>query len=114
MYPRLVTSEDLVAERALAGDVLARRALVAHVYAPLAEAGPELLDTLTALLDQGGSIEGTARVLFVHPNTVRYRLRRVLDLTGLAPNDARHGFTLRIAMVLGRLASQDGSGQVDL
>jgi DNA-binding PucR family transcriptional regulator len=43
----------------------------------------------------------------VHPNTVRYRLRRVLDLTGLAPNDARHAFTLRIALVLGRLGPPD-------
>jgi DNA-binding PucR family transcriptional regulator len=58
---------------------------------------------LTAYLDQGGSIEGTARIMFVHANTVRYRLRRVLDITGLAPNDARHAFTLRIALVLGRL-----------
>lgn len=103
--PMLVTSEDLVAERALDGDPLAHRALVQQVYRPLAEAGPELLATLTAFLDQGGSIEGTGRVLYVHPNTVRYRLRRVLDLTGLVPGDARHAFTLRIALVLGRLAA---------
>ena len=101
--PALTTSEDLLAERALDGDVLARTSLVADVYAPLLDAGPDTVETLTAYLDQGGSIEGTARVLFVHPNTVRYRLRRVLDLTGLAPNDARHAFTLRIALVLGRL-----------
>ena len=103
----LVTSEDLLPERALDGDLLARRALLADVYTPLQAAGPETVETLTAFLDQGGSIEGTARVLFVHPNTVRYRLRRVLDLTGLAPNDARHAFTLRIALVLGRLQPQE-------
>ena len=84
-----------------------RRILVTEVYTPLRDAGPETLETLTAFLDQGGSIEGTARVLFVHPNTVRYRLRRVLDLTGLAPSDARHAFTLRIALVLGRLGPPD-------
>lgn len=102
--PALVTSEDLLAERALDGDQLARRSLLTDVYAPLLGAGPEVVETLTAYLDQGGSIEGTARVLYVHPNTVRYRLRRVTDLTGLAPNDARHAFTLRIALVTGRLA----------
>jgi DNA-binding PucR family transcriptional regulator len=101
--PALVTSEDLLAERVLDGDLLARRSLVENVYLPLQSAGPEVVETLTAFLDQGGSIEGTARVLFVHPNTVRYRLRRVLDLTGLATNDARHAFTLRIALVVGRL-----------
>lgn len=105
--PGLVTSEDLLAERALDGDHLARHSLLTDVYRPLESVGPETIETLTAFLDQGGSIEGTARVLFVHPNTVRYRLRRVLDLTGLAPSDARHAFTLRIALVLGHLGSAE-------
>jgi DNA-binding PucR family transcriptional regulator len=42
-------------------------------------------------------------MLFVHPNTVRYRLRRVADLTGYAPADSRHAFVLRMALALGRL-----------
>ena len=36
-------------------------------------------------LEQGFSLEAAARMLFVHPNTVRYRLRRVSELTGLDP-----------------------------
>ena len=40
-------------------------------------------------LEQGNSLEATARLLFVHPNTVRYRLRRVSELTGLAPGNGR-------------------------
>src|SRR3954468_2374544 len=100
---RLVTSHDLLAERALNGDPLAREELVTRVYEPLQDAGPDLVETLTALLDQGGSIEATGRALYVHPNTVRYRLRRVLDLTGLAPGDARQAFILRVALVVGRL-----------
>ena len=103
--PGATTSADLLAERALDGDLIARRDLVTNVFEPLALAGSQLLDTLTAYLDEGGSIEGTARVLFVHPNTVRYRLRRVADLTGLSPGDARQAFTLRIGVVLGRLGS---------
>jgi DNA-binding PucR family transcriptional regulator len=54
-------------------------------------------------LEQGFSLEATARMLFVHPNTVRYRLRRVTDLTGLSPTDGRDGITLWVAVVLGRL-----------
>ena len=42
-------------------------------------------------------------MLFVHPNTVRYRLRRAADLTGLNPGDGRAGFALWIAIVYGRL-----------
>ncbi|MDX6325184.1 MAG: hypothetical protein QOK15_1538, partial [Nocardioidaceae bacterium] len=101
--PALLTSDDLLAERSLDGDALARRQLVTDVYEPLSAAQSGVLDTLTAFLDNGGSIEGTARHLYVHPNTVRYRLKRVADVTGLSPTDARHAFTLRIALVLGRL-----------
>lgn len=100
-----VTSDDLLAERALDGDDLARRRLAEDVYRPLQGAGGGLLDTVTAFLDQGGSIEGTSRVLFVHANTVRYRLRRVVDITGLSPTQARQAFILRVAVVLGRLAA---------
>jgi DNA-binding PucR family transcriptional regulator len=42
-------------------------------------------------------------MLFVHPNTVRYRLRRISELTGLTPSDGRAGFTLWVGIVLGRL-----------
>lgn len=98
-----VLAQDLLPERALDGDEPARRALVTELYQPLRGSGSELLGTVTAFLDQGGSIEGTARSMFVHPNTVRYRLRRVADVTGVLPGDARGAFTLRVALVLGRL-----------
>ncbi len=100
---RALTSDDLLPERALDGDDLARRRLVEEVFLPLQQAGGGVLATLTALLDNGGSIEGAARTLFVHPNTVRYRLRRVTELTGLSPQSAHQAFALRVAMVLGRL-----------
>ena len=103
-----LTSDDLLPERALDGDDLARRRLVEEVFVPLQEAGGGVLATLTALLDSGGSIEGAARVLFVHPNTVRYRLKRVTELTGLSPQSAHQAFALRVAMVLGRLCSTRG------
>ena len=101
--PRPVTSDDLLPERTLGGDDSARRQLVADVYRPLLEAGPPSLDTLTVFLDHGGSIEATARALFIHANTVRYRLRRAADLTGLSPTDPRHAYTLRVALTVGRL-----------
>ena len=45
-------------------------------------------------------------MLFVHPNTVRYRLRRVAELTEYIPSAGRDGFTLWVAVVLGRLAAK--------
>jgi DNA-binding PucR family transcriptional regulator len=105
--PRPVTSDDLLPERALSGDGHARRQLVQEVFLPLVEAGPSTVDTVSVYLDHGGSIEGTARALFVHPNTVRYRLRRAAEVTGLTPSDARHAYTYRLALTLGRLSAPD-------
>jgi DNA-binding PucR family transcriptional regulator len=100
--PRPVLASELLAERALGGDGHARRQLVDDVYLPLLHARGALVETLSAWLDRGSSIEGAARALFVHPNTVRYRLRQVADLTGLTPGQPRDAFTLQIALVLGR------------
>jgi DNA-binding PucR family transcriptional regulator len=101
--PRPVTADALLPERALAGDGHARRALVGDIYQPIVESGPVVVETLAAYLESGGSVEAAARLLFVHPNTVRYRLRRVVDLCGLNPTDARDAYTLRLALTLGRL-----------
>jgi hypothetical protein len=102
--PRPVLASDLLPERALDGDEAARTALITEVYEPLLRGGTALLDTVMSYLEQGDSLEATARLLFVHPNTVRYRLRRVTELTGIVPGDGRGGFTLWTAVVLGRLA----------
>lgn len=101
--PRPAHADDLLPERALDGDPEARLRLVTDVYRPLQGAGRELLETVGAFLERAGSLEGAARLLFVHPNTVRYRLRRVADVTGVSPTDPRGAFTLRVALTLGRL-----------
>jgi DNA-binding PucR family transcriptional regulator len=100
--PRPVLSSELLPERALAGDGHARRHLVDDVYLPLVGARGALIETLAEYLHRGHGIEATARALFVHANTVRYRLRQAADLTGLTPTDPRDAFTLQIALVLGR------------
>jgi PucR C-terminal helix-turn-helix domain/GGDEF-like domain len=101
--PRPVHSDDLLPERALAGDGEARRALIEQVHGPLETAGATILTTLETYLGQGSSIEATARALFVHPNTVRYRLKRVAEVTGLSPSNARDCYVLRLALTVGRL-----------
>src|SRR5258705_9228509 len=101
--PRPVLAADLLPERALAGDAEARRVLRQDVYGTLVRSGGELLGTLDAFFASGGVLESAARTLFVHPNTVRYRLRRVGEVTGLTPLLARDAYTLRIALSVGRL-----------
>jgi sugar diacid utilization regulator len=107
--PRPVTTDDLLPERALSGDGHARRQLVQEVYRPLVDAGAPTLDTVAAFLDHGSSIEGTARAMFVHANTVRYRLKRAAEVTGLSVSDPRHAYTYRVALTLGRLAPPEST-----
>ena len=104
--PRPAGADDLLPERALDGDPDAQAVLISDVYEPLLGGGHALLDTLTTYLEQGSSLEATARLLFVHPNTVRYRLRRVAELTDYTPSAGRDGFTLWVAVALGRLAAK--------
>jgi sugar diacid utilization regulator len=51
----------------------------------------------------GGNLEASARALFVHPNTVRYRLKRATELTGLSATDPRGAWTLQVALALAAL-----------
>lgn len=102
--PRPVAAQDLLPERVLDGDPAARAELVERVYRPLRDAGGSLLETASAVLEDTASLEAAARLLFVHPNTVRYRLRRITDVTGRSPTSPRDAFTLRTALTLGRLA----------
>ena len=101
--PRPVSADDLLPERALAGDEEAHRDLIDTIAKPLAKSGDVLVETGTTFLDSGGGLEATARALFVHANTVRYRLRRVAEVCGQSPFEPRGAFTLRVALALGRL-----------
>jgi len=100
--PRPVAASALLAERVLLGDQTACRRVLEEVYGPLASSTGELLATASAFLDNGGSLEATARQLYVHANTVRYRLRKVLELVGLDLTEPRAAQVLRVALVVGR------------
>ncbi len=104
--PRPVAARELLPERALAGDQSAVAALHNDVIRPLADAGPALTETLDAYLDSGGAIEACARRLFVHPNTVRYRLKRITDFTGRDPTMPRDAYVLRVATSVARLGDR--------
>jgi hypothetical protein len=104
---RPIAADDLLAERALAGDMLAKATLIQRIYRPLAEHSPELLETLGSYLESGRSLESTARELFVHPNTVRYRLKRISEIIGWDATGPREAFILQVAMVLGSMSEAD-------
>ena len=55
-------------------------------------------------------MEAAARALFVHANTVRYRLRRIHEVSGYSPTDPRDAYALRLALTLGRLFARAKTG----
>jgi hypothetical protein len=77
---------DHAAELALASQpllaVLNASAILGELR-PADEFHRELASTALAYLDHGLRLDHTATALHVHPNTVRYRLRRLHELTGV-------------------------------
>lgn len=58
-----------------------------------------ILDTIRHYFASGGSVADTARSMFVHPNTVRNRLRRLESLTLRSLSDPRQSAELYLAVV---------------
>ena len=107
--PRPTLADDLLPERAFAGDPLARSTLINKIYRPLQAHSTDLLATLWCYLDNGRSLEATARELFVHPNTVRYRLKRVSEVIGWDATGAREALILQSALIVGSIADPDSA-----
>ncbi|MEV0640979.1 helix-turn-helix domain-containing protein [Streptomyces sp. NPDC050619] len=72
-----------------------------------------LLDTLKHWFDAGGSAATTAQRLYVHPNTVRYRLRRVEELTGRSLSDPHTVADLGAALLATRSPAAGRSPDAD-
>lgn len=79
-FARINLTDWLLAGR----DATSAQAKAREVLAPLLPHAT-LLDTLAAFLDCGCDVQRTGRYLRKHPNSIRYRLRRVGELTGLDP-----------------------------
>ncbi|GAA1697238.1 fatty acid biosynthesis transcriptional regulator FasR [Microcella alkalica] len=105
--PRPTLADDLLPERALAGDPIARSTLINRIYKPLKQHNTELLTTLWAYLDNGRSLEATARELYVHPNTVRYRLKRISEVIGWDATGAREAIILQCALIVGSISEPE-------
>ena len=97
---RVLSHDELISARVLTGDREALQPLITKLNNELRE---DVRETLATYLEQAPTIEGCARQLFVHVNTVRYRLKRVGEVTGFDPLSPQDALTLRLALMLGRL-----------
>ena len=69
------------------------------------ENGEELIRTLYAYFERNGNLKKTANALYIHRNTLLYRLERIQEITGLNLDNPETRLalqlTLRIHKMLG-------------
>ncbi|WNV75637.1 CdaR family transcriptional regulator [Geodermatophilus sp. DSM 44513] len=97
-----VDTELRLADLVLRADGEALADLRAQVLGPLDELGPgpreKLVETLRAWLLHHGRRERVAAELFVHPQTVRYRMGQLRELYGTRLEDPRSVLELTLAL----------------
>jgi hypothetical protein len=95
-------TDERLADLVLHADDAALHDLRARVLAPLADIGAsareKLTETLRAWLLRQGRREQVAADLFVHPQTVRYRMQQLRELYGARLEDPRTVFELTVAL----------------
>lgn len=70
------------------------------------EKGTQLVETLSAWLDAFGDVTTAAAQVYTHPNTFRYRLRRLSEISGLdlTDPDARFSAMVQLRLLRGERA----------
>ena len=97
----VVDTDDRLVELVLGADADALADLRGRALAPLADlgpSGPRLVETLRSWLLHQGRREAVAAELFVHPQTVRYRMNQIRQAYGDRLNDPRVILELTVAV----------------
>lgn len=97
--------DDLYFLRSIRDDYLSH--LIAHDM----ENNDTLCDTLHQYLKVGGNVTHTAKKLFVHPNTVLYRLRKIKSIIGNPLEDYLYRDSLLIALEINNYLDSLNSNQ---
>jgi purine catabolism regulator len=90
--------DELLFPRVLRGDLEAQRKFIDRLFGSLGEGKRTraLLDTALALGEKGFHLQRTAELLGIHISTLRYRLNRLSDLTGLDLETVEGRFRLQV------------------
>ena len=104
---RVTRMDELRIYRVLEGGPQDRRLFVRSTLGPVLDLTESrrrpLIESLETWFAAAGSVHEAARRLFVHPNTLRYRLRHLETLTELSLRNPRHQARLDLALHLIRL-----------
>jgi len=87
-------------------DKNAQNAFLSRCLTALSEDDKDLLRLYYSF---DGSLKKTSEALFMHKNTLQYRLNHIKDLCGLDPRHFREAATLYAALVLERLISESAT-----
>ena len=66
--------------------------------------GTDLVHTLEVFFEQNANASQTARALYVHRNTLNYRLQRIVEISGLDLNDAEARLAFQLALKVHQVA----------
>ena len=91
VYQVLATATDMSAMESFATDWLSTLVDYDSVH------GSQLVATLGEYLDSGGGYDATANALSVHRSTLKYRLRRIREVSGHDLGDPDTRFNLQLA-----------------
>jgi purine catabolism regulator len=97
--PPVCYFDDVLVPRVLTGDVRARDVFLEELFGRLRAQrnGEPLVEALVELARHGFQFRACARTLGVHPNTLRYRLDRATEITGMDVRDPETQFRLQLA-----------------
>jgi purine catabolism regulator len=112
---RVVRYEAALLPRVLHGDAEARAAFVAELFGALdgRKSGAAMRAAMLRYAEEGFAFRRTASALGVHPNTLRYRLERASEATGLSFDDGDVRFRLQLAARLLRLSDLRDKASVE-
>jgi carbohydrate diacid regulator len=91
-------------------DPRTRQELAGHILGPL-DSEPDLLHTLHVYFEENCSPVSTSTRLYIHRNTLTYRLDKIMSLTGLDPKRFTDAMLIRLALIL-RSLTPAGTGQL--
>lgn len=104
---RALLRQALAANAATAATI---QATLAPLMAYDREQGGDLVHTLAVYFAEGGNLSRAAAALFLHRNSLYYRLAHIQALTGLSLDDETHRLWLHLTVAL-TTTTPDGVGE---
>ncbi|MHB8619447.1 MAG: helix-turn-helix domain-containing protein, partial [Chloroflexota bacterium] len=70
--------------------------------------GTTLVRTLGNYLESGRNLDSSARAMFIHVNTLKYRLKRIQDIARVDLNSAEQRFNIHLAVKILQAIGTEG------